>query len=223
MKYEDFKKHLTVIVGGDRPLPKDNNDLKTIILQCLREVAAKCEPLSLMTRDMENDILQSMESEDGLYIRVPKLSMENDDVMDMDETLVYAVSYLTASKLSKHKKDDNEDDAKAIMTDYNWKRYKDIESGKLDLQKSVAENSLDIHGYKLIYIKKIKTLNGYVYIWDDAFVTILNKYLAGETLAELSKSDRNNIDEYLAYGDSGLKDNEMYEALNKYLATLGVK
>ena len=221
MKYIDFKTHLNEIMSGDKKVPEDEK-LKPIMLQCLKQVAIKCEPLVLMSRDIEDDILKTLE--DRLFIRVPKLPQSDDDVIDMDETLVYAVSYLVASKISKNQtivKYIKEYDE--IVNDYLWKRFRDMEDGNFDINKTLEENSLNIHGYKRIYKSKTKTIKGYVYEWDERFVEILGRYLSGESLTQLSKSDRVNIDRYLEYQADGLNNNPVYEALDEYLGGLNGK
>ena len=217
MKYSEFKVHLNEIMSGDKNVPNDDN-LKPIILQCLKQVAIKCEPLVLLSSNVEDDILTVVEDE--LFIRVPNISQEDEDIIDMDETLVYAVSYLVASKISKNQTITRyTKEADEIINDYQWNRYRDIQSGKLDLKKSMSENSLNIHGYKNIYTSKTKTIQGYVYTWDDSFILNLGLYLSGGVL-KLSKSDRQNIDKYLEYQVSGNNDNEVYEALDIYLGGL---
>ncbi len=217
MKYIDFKTHLNEIMSGDKTVPADDK-LKPIILQCLKQVAIKCEPLVLLSSNIEDDILTVVEDE--LFIRVPNVSQNDDDIIDMDETLVYAVSYLVASKISKNQTITKyTKEADEIINDYQWNRYRDIQSGKLDLKKSMAENSLNIHGYKYIYTSRTKTMLGYVYTWDDKFILVLGQYLSGAVL-ELSKSDRTNIDKYLEYQMSGAINDEMYEALDNYLGGL---
>jgi hypothetical protein len=215
MKYSDFKIHLGEIMSGDKKVP-ENKKLKPIILQCLREVAIRCEPLCLLSDNVENDILTVVEDE--LFIRVPHLSQKDSDKIDMDETLVYAVSYLVASKISKNAtivKYTKEADE--IINDYQWNRYRDIQSGKLDLKKSMSENSLNIHGYKNIYVSKIKTIKGYVYVFDEKFIELLGLYLEGNAL-KLSRSYKDNIDKYLEYQYEDREEiNEVYETLNKIL------
>jgi hypothetical protein len=214
MKYIDFRTHLNEIMSGDKTVPADDK-LKPIILQSLVQVAKQCEPLVLISDDIEDEILQVVE--DGLFIRVPKTPNDDEDIIDMDETLVYAVSYLVASKISKNQTITKyTHEADRIINDYQWQRYRDIESGKFDYKVILTQNSLNIHGFKKIYISRTKTIAGYVYEWDMEFVAILGRYLAGEVL-QLSKSDRINIDQYLEYQANGSSDNEMYEALDKFL------
>ncbi len=217
MKYVDFKTHLDEIMSGGK-FVTDDDKLKPIILQCLEQVAIQCEPLILLSSNIEDDILTVVEDE--LFIRVPNLSQNADDIIDMDETLVYAVSYLVASKISKDaKKKDHQNEADTIINNYQWQRYRDIQSGKLDLKKSRSENSLYIHGYINIYTTKTKTIQGYVYTWDESFIVNLGLYLSGLVL-KLSKSDIQNIDKYLEYQASGNNDDEVYEALDIYLGGL---
>ena len=213
MNYNEFKIFLEGITQGDKNLP-DDDILKPILLSHLREVALLCEPLSLMTRDLEHDVLLTLDSR--LFIREPKLKEDDSSLIDIDKTLVYAVAYLVACEYSKSNKEFLYARSQTIINEYNWKRYRDLESEDFDLEKTLIENSLAIHGYKKVYIQKFKTIRGTVYIWDDEFIITLGKYLSGEVL-ELSKSDRTNIDEYLAYKQSESSDNDMYEQLDKYL------
>jgi len=213
MNFIEFKILLKGILEGDVKIPEEPS-LKIFLLSCLREVALKCEPLSLMTRDLDKDVLSTLK--DGLFIREPKISELDNDLIDIDTTLVYAVAFFVAREISRNNKPYFHARGKELCDDYNWKIFNDMKSENFDLEKSILENSLDIHGYKKIYIQKFKTMRGTVYIWDDDFVDTLGKYLSSEIL-NLSKSDRKNIDDYLDYQMTGIEDNDMYEQLDKYL------
>ena len=222
MTYDEFKIFLTGILEGDKKIPEDEL-LQIYLLSCLREVALLCEPLSLMTRDLEADILVTLEC--GLFIREPKISITEDEILDtdlvnIDKTLAYAVAHFVAREISKSNKPYFHSRGKEYCDDYNWKRFRDLKDEDYDLEKHLIENSLAIHGYKKIYHQKFKTMRGMVYIWDDEFVCTLNKYLKGEVIEDLSKSDRKNIDDYLAYQVRGIEDNDMYEQLDKYLGEI---
>ena len=217
MKYGDFKVHLEQIMSGDKKVPTDDS-LKPILLQSLIQVASSTEPLVLMSKNIADEMLRTVDNE--LFIRMPRIPNTDDDIIDIDEALVYAVSYIVASKISSNKTlVKYKIEAKSIISDYQWQRYRDIQSGLFDINKTLAQNSLDIHGYKYIYTSKLKTISGDVYTWDIEFINNLGAYLSGEAL-ELSKSDRLNIDKYLEYQSSGASDNAMYEALDVYLGEI---
>jgi hypothetical protein len=217
MKYGEFKTHLKGIMIGDKNVP-DDTVLRPIVFQVLKQVALKVEPLVLITNDVEYEILKTLENE--LFMRVPYLPQSDEEELDIDETLVYAVVYLVATKISSK---DNiikyEREAWDILNEYMWKRFRDIESGLFDYDKTLIENALNINGYKKIYTKKINTTEGYKYEWDTKFITTLALYLSGEN-PTLSKSDRTNIDAYFAYQIDKVGDAQMYDAFDEYLKGL---
>jgi hypothetical protein len=220
MNYGDFRVNLKSLSADKNALSFEG--LAPIVHHSLIQVALKTDPLVLITNDKEKKILQNLE--DGLFVREPNLPVDESSIIDIDSTLIYAVLYITASKLAhndnilKYKKE-----AELIINNYNWERYRVLNDGKeIDLL-SISKKALDLHGYKKIYIEKVKTLNGYFYEWDEAFIKNLDIYLVGAANKNLSISDVDNMKLFIAYAENTMtSEHEEFltiTALDKHLGS----
>ncbi len=121
MKYSEFKEVLAGVTTGDKTLPSDNV-LYVFIDRAIRATALETKPLVLVSDDIRDDILFMIEDE--YFIRTPKKITTVDDVLDIDEDLILAVAYFTASLFvhrdNKKKYKDNFD---FEVSSYNWARY----------------------------------------------------------------------------------------------------
>lgn len=220
MTYGDFRTNLKSLSADKKALTLE--ELAPIVHHSLIQVASKTDPLVLITNDKEKKILQNLE--DGLFVREPNIPTDETSIIDIDNTLIYAVLYITASKVShndnilKYKKE-----AELIINNYNWERHKVLNDGKdIDLL-NISRKALDLHGYKKIYIERIKILNGYFYEWDEAFIKNLDIYLTGTANKNLSKSDVDNLKLFIAYAENTMTtEHEEFltiTALNKHLGS----
>lgn len=221
MKYADFKLYLKVIGTNKSSLPEDNV-LKLLLSQSLKEVAIDAEPLLLNTKVKDENIIKILE--DGSYILAPVAPQSDDDLIIIDEELIYAVANTVLSKYCiPDLKKFYRDEANSVINSYKWNRYRAIEYS-LDDKLTYTEIAIDVMGEKTIYISKTKTTNGYVYVWDDSFVSIVNDYFTGESLINISKSDRNNLDRLILFFDNKMNIDDKYYfdfvEFNKYLGGL---
>lgn len=218
MKYADFKLYLKVIGTNKSSLPEDNV-LKLLLSQALKEVAIDAEPLLLNTKVKDEKIIKILE--DGSYILAPVAPQNDEDLIVIDEELIYAVANLVLSKYcNPDLKKFYKDESNSVINTYRWNRYRAIEYNRND-ELTYTEIAIDVMGEKTIYISKTKTTNGYVYVWDGSFVSIVNDYLTGKSLTNISKSDRNNLDRLISFFSGEMDTTEKYYAdfveFNKYL------
>ncbi len=221
MKYADFKSYLKVIGTNKTALPEDNV-LKLLLSQALKEVAIDAEPLLLNTKVKDENIIKILE--DGSYILAPVVPQSDDDLIIIDEELIYAVANTLLSKYcAPDLKKFYRDESNSVINSYKWNRFRAIEYS-LDDELTYTEIAIDVMGEKTIYISKTKTTNGYVYVWDDSFVSIVNDYLMGKSLTNISKSDRNNLDRLVLFFDNEMSiDDKHYldfVEFNKYLGSM---
>ena len=225
MTYAEFREGLKSLMGGNKALPGVES-LIPIVQQSLIEVARKTEPLLLITNNKEEKILQVIN--ERLFVKQPTKILNENSIIEIDDTLIYAVMYICGSKFSidssvtKYKYEANK-----IISDYNWERYYSFENGSCNDLISLAIDAIDFHGYKKIYLERIKTSAGYFYDWDASFIDKLDAYLGGTILKNLSKSDINNIDNFIAFADNTMTDeHEEYLTIFKFdeeLSTIGVQ
>lgn len=215
MKYKDFKSFLTGAMYGDKSVPEDAI-LKPFVLQALIQVAEEAEPLVLQTTQKEKDILKPIEN--GKYIQMPSVPETDEDFFILDRTLVYAVAYLVAYRIGD-KKDYYNHEANIWINKYQWNIFESAQAGE-----DIVAESIEAYGHKKMYVSKVKGLRGYEYTWDENFIELLNDYLAGSVIDDLSKSYRTHIDNFILYTmgtlDTDNPEYEDYAALNEYLGSL---
>lgn len=207
MKYAEFKSYLKVIGTNKSSLPEDSV-LKLLLSHALKEVAIDAEPLLLNTKVKDEKIIKILE--DGSYLSAPIVPSNDEDSIIIDEDLIYAVAYLVLSKycnpeLKKHYKDESD----TIINNYRWNRYESVKNNVND-ELTYTETAIDVMGEKTIYVSKVLTTKGYFYIWDENFVSIVNDYLIGKALFNITKSDRNNLDRFISFADKTMNVDEKY-------------
>lgn len=220
MKYADFKSYLKVIGTNKTVLPEDNV-LKLLLSQALKEVAIDAEPLLLNTRVKNKNIIKILE--DGSYILEPTIPQNDNDFIIIDDELIYAVANIVLSKYcSPDLKKYYKDEANSLINSYKWNRFRAVEHNANN-ELTYIEIAIDVMGQKTIYTSKTLTTRGYVYSWDENFVTVVNDYLLGMTLTNISKSDRNNLDRFILFSDNKMDTNDKYYddfvEFNKFLGS----
>ncbi|WP_151946621.1 hypothetical protein [Aliarcobacter butzleri] len=218
MNFQEFKKILEILRAGNNQIPKDNETLIFITHNALIEVAQKTEPLVLVTIDKEQKIIKVLE--DGLYLKEPRKIIDDNSLIEIDEDLIRAVAHVVISNFSntdnllKHKTQ-----ASKYINDYVWERFDSFNDDTNLL--SEALRAIDFHGFKKIYISKVRGMNGYFYSWDESFILKLESFFASKKI-ELSKSDINNLDNFVSYADEIMTvQHEDYETIRKFDEYLG--
>ena len=124
MKLQEFKTFLNAKRRGDLKLPATNEELQPLLQESLDCVASKCDPVDLSTRDLTKETLRFITL--NLQIRKPIATILNEEKIDIDEQLVYAVAYDLLSnnsndptnKVIYEKKRDEK------IQEYVWNNYK---------------------------------------------------------------------------------------------------
>ena len=146
MKYKKFKVLLRGLLRGDNIVPADDETLLGLVEYSLNMISERAESLHLLTLN-KAEIIQRMAT--GSYmIRKPELPEKDDDEIDIDEDLCFALARYTASLISKEKVQLHEEKAEDIIMKYNQKVYQILEKIKFD-----AEN-LDYIGCDEVCLKQ---------------------------------------------------------------------
>lgn len=121
MKFSDFKILLESVTAGDRKLP-DDSILFITIHQAIKRTAVETKPLQLMTNDIRDEIFFLVE--EGYAIRLPNAIVSVDSEIDIDDDLIYAVAYATASLVGNGKNFAMyENGFSTQINNYRWARY----------------------------------------------------------------------------------------------------
>ncbi len=128
MKFEEFKNICLSKKAGDFQLPEDN-ELILGIQESVEEIASMPNiiPLTLVSKDNSLSVLRPLNKDE--FIRKPKSIEKNENILDIDEALSYAVIYSFLENLTK-------DDKKfqlykykkeQIINNYMWNNFKVIQ------------------------------------------------------------------------------------------------
>ena len=125
MTYKTFKSITTGLLIGDNVLPEDDEVLQGLVQYALTTVATKAESLHLMTLSTTANVLRL--SQGNYLIRIPETPEWEEDLMDIDEELTFAVARFVASYISKEKGGIHVQAANRIILDFNAKTYEIID------------------------------------------------------------------------------------------------
>lgn len=117
------------LLTGDNTLPTDNDVLVGLVEYAFYNIAVKAQALHLMTMNRNKDILRM--SEGDYLMRTPKLPVELEDKLDIDNELGYPAARFIASFISKEKAMIHLAEADRLINDYNGKVYEIMESMQL--------------------------------------------------------------------------------------------
>ena len=138
MTYGTFKSLTTGLLIGDNVLPADAAVLKELVSYALTTVAMGADSLHLMTLSTTANVLRLAQGD--YLIRMPEAPVLDEDLMDIDEELVFAVARYLASYVSKSKGGIHVNAAKRIILDYNAKTYEITEQMQVEAEEAgVAE------------------------------------------------------------------------------------
>ena len=122
MTFKKFKVLLDGVNSGDNKVPEDEK-LLPLLNEAMKKIARKTKPLILRTTDKEDEMLCPMDNS-KYFIRKPLIIQRDDDELDIDEALEWAVIYQTSIfYCHKKNKQENEDERDKVINEYNWMLY----------------------------------------------------------------------------------------------------
>lgn len=123
MTWFRLQKLVEALLSGDHTLPKDV-DMRLVLLQYAFEQVSDDAQAIVLFRDADTDPerVNTRQSLGGRIVR-PNLPSRDDEEIDMDEGLVFAVARYMASYISKEKFNLHEAKAKELIKNYNNKVY----------------------------------------------------------------------------------------------------
>lgn len=124
MTLSEFKAFLESKKNGDIKLPSTNEEYQPLLQESLEYVAKQCNPITLRTNDLTEETLRFLNL--NLQIRKPIAAIVNEENIDIDEQLVYAVAYDLLSRKTRNKQDkfDWQKDRDKEINTYTMNNYK---------------------------------------------------------------------------------------------------
>lgn len=130
MTYKMFKAVTSGLLTGDNTLPDNEDVLNGLVGYALTTVATKADSLHLMTLSTTANVLRLAQGD--YLIRMPEAPEFDEDLMDIDEELVYAVARYLSSYVSATKGGIHVNAAERIILDYNAKTYEITEQMQVE-------------------------------------------------------------------------------------------
>lgn len=140
MTYGVFKNITSGLLIGDRQLPTDADVLLGLVQYALTTVATSADSLHLMTLNSSGNILRLGQGD--YLVRTPNVPVEDTDILDIDEELVFAVARYVASYISAEKGGIHVNEAVRIIKNFNAKTWEIIEQVKLETLKNIENGEV---------------------------------------------------------------------------------
>lgn len=124
--YGEVTRRIRFEMAADRAV--EDTVMIDMVYDAMRMVARICVPMTLVTKDVTNDIIRQIDEVN--YIRNPvKPSGDANEILDFDDLLISAVIYMACKLISRDKKGDYSVLMRQAINDYNWAVYESIEDG----------------------------------------------------------------------------------------------
>ncbi len=120
MIYKDLKFLVKALLTGDVVIPDDDDELMMLLRYGFERIANEADALKLFTvEDPNQRIVRN--GPGGLYVRMPKIPEFEEDELDLDEELCFAVARYICSFISAEKAQLHIQEANKIINSYNQK------------------------------------------------------------------------------------------------------
>ena len=120
MTFKDLKTLAGVLLTGDVVLTTDNDELLMLLRYGFERIANEADALKLFTvEDPNQRIVRN--GPGGLFIRMPKVPEFEEDELDLDEELCFAVARHMCAFVSTGKAKEHTAEATKIINSYNQK------------------------------------------------------------------------------------------------------
>jgi hypothetical protein len=119
MTYGRCKSLASALLAGDNKLTKNDDELLGLLEYAFHFVGSKAEALHLLTMNRTDNI--NRKAAGDWLSRFPELPADDEDELDIDHELCFAVARYIAASISKNKPQVHENEAMKIINDYNSK------------------------------------------------------------------------------------------------------
>ena len=138
MTYGMLKNITSGLLTGDNVLPTDDGTMLGLLSYALTTTAERADSLHLMTLSTTANILRLAQGD--YLIRVPELPENDEDMIDIDEELMFAVARLLASYISAEKGGIHMNEYKRIILNYNAKTWEINDHMQAELSKTDVDD-----------------------------------------------------------------------------------
>jgi len=96
MRWKKAKVLVSALLTNNMVLPDDEEESLALLEYALQEVANRATTLRLLTTNVDNRIAKHTDIE-GVFMRLPALPVNDEEELDIDEQLCFAVARFMAS------------------------------------------------------------------------------------------------------------------------------
>ena len=141
MTYKDLKFLVGALLTGDVVIPDNDKEFMMLLRYGFERITNEADALKLFTTEDPNQRIVR-NGPGGLYVRMPKVPEFEEDELDLDEELCFAVARYICSFVSSGKAQLHTQEASKIINSYNQKVQTFFET--LEQEKNREDNRL--HG-----------------------------------------------------------------------------
>ncbi len=128
MTFKRLKATTNGLLTGDNILTEDHDAVLGLLEMAYNDVIAHADALHLLTLNRSGDVFRLAQ---GKYVvRIPALPTDDEDELDIDNELCFAVARLLASYVSDKKSSVHFAEAKRLINNYNSKIFEILETIK---------------------------------------------------------------------------------------------
>jgi hypothetical protein len=120
MTYKDLKHLVNVLLTGDVVLTKNDDEIIALLRYAFERVANEADALKLFTTENPNERIVR-NGPGKLFVRMPKIPEFEEDEIDVDEELCFAVARFMCSFISTAKIEVHLSEASKVINSYNQK------------------------------------------------------------------------------------------------------
>ena len=141
MTYSRLKATTDGLLTNDNVLPQNADSLLGLLEMAFDDVAAHTDSMHLLTLNRDGSILRIAQG--GYVVRTPDLPTSDEDEIDIDNELCFAIARLLASYVSEKKGAMHFSEAKRIMRNYNSKVFEILETIQEQKDGTYDTNSIN--------------------------------------------------------------------------------
>ncbi len=141
MTYKDLKFLVGALLTGDVVIPDNDDELMMLLRYGFERIANEADALKLFTTEDPNQRIVR-NGPGGLYVRMPKIPEFEEDELDLDEELCFAVARYICSFISSSKSSLHIQEASKIINSYNQKVQTFFETLDRENRKEEEGNSV---------------------------------------------------------------------------------
>lgn len=123
MTLAEVKKSLLALLATDMKSKILDDVVVPLVNDGIEEIAIECEPLNLLSRNVDDDVLKFVDDE--WFVKVPNRVENDDDEIPLHGVLNQALVQYVAMHISRENKEFFAIKYKRLKRDYMWQKHRE--------------------------------------------------------------------------------------------------